>query len=224
MASPAQLNSKTVQPMENCSRYCDGYDYREMKRCPLDGPDCPFHRPRLLQPIGFGERYWDATIEQISGQNARESIQTYIDAIDEAITAGRGLYVQGGVGSGKTCILTLVGYAAAAADASLKIEYWYAGELFDHLHRGDQDAIDKAYYCDLLLLDDFGVQYAIDWTVTRFDALVEYRYAHRKAMCVTTNVGREELRADDRWRRVYDRWKEMCEGISAGKESMRGSQ
>jgi len=227
MASPAQSHSERItEPPENCTgKLCEGYYVRDPEvydygePCPLDGPDCPFHQARLLRPIGFGERYQAADVEKIVNEDARTIVQTYLDSIVDAVAAGKGLYIQGGVGAGKTSILALVGYAAASAGYS--VAYWYAGELFDRLHRDDQEATARARNCDMLLLDDFGTQYAIDWTVTRFDALVEFRYAHRRAMCVTTNVGRKELEDSDQWRRVYDRWKEMCDGISTGKKSMR---
>ena len=217
-----------TNPPDNCrGARCDGqylpdpamYWYAEP--CPLDGPDCPFHKQRILGPLGIGRRYQAAELDRIDNDKVREVVWVYLEAISDSIAEGRGLYIQGDVGTGKTSILALVAYTAA--NAGHTVAYWYAGELFDRLHRGDQEAIAQARHCDLLLLDDFGVQYAIDWTVTRFDALVEYRYAHGKAMCVTTNASREELKKSDAWRRVYDRWKEMCESISAGKQSMRGS-
>ncbi len=226
MASPAKSK---CEPPDNCrGKLCEGsyltnpeYAFHPIgwTGCPLDGPDCPFHKQRLLGPLGIGERYQSASLEKIPSEGARTFVHTYIDSIGANISAGKGLYVQGGVGTGKTSILALVAYAAASAGHS--VVYWYAGELFNRLHRDDQEAMAAARHCDLLLLDDFGTQYAIDWTVTRFDSLIEYRYAHRKAMCVTTNASSEELENSDAWRRVYDRWKEMCEGISAGRKSMR---
>ena len=233
MARPAESKCEEAKLPDNCrGKLCDGHYIPDPEMpvywdvCPLDGPDCPFHKQRLLGPLGIGEHYHSATIESIPlaglpdpDEEPRSIVRSYTDSIDANISAGRGLYIQGGVGTGKTSIITLVAYAAASAGHS--VAYWYAGELFNRLHRDDQEAIAAAYDCDLLLLDDFGVQYAIDWTVTRFDALVEYRYAHQKAMCVTTNASSAELENSDRWRRVYDRWKEMCDGISAGKESMR---
>jgi len=226
MANLAKSNSKKQTVPETCrGKLCDGLYlpnpdyYWEWVRCPLDGPDCPFHMQRLLRPLGFGTRYQSAKLEKINIPKVRETVASYISGITDRIAEGKGLYIQGGVGTGKTSILALVAYAAASA--SHTVVYWYAGELFDRLHRQDDEAMGRAHRCDLLLVDDFGVQYASDWTVTRFDALVEFRYAHEKAMCVTTNVSREELRANDVWRRVYDRWREMCEGISLGKESLR---
>jgi len=227
MANPDPLTSETMtEPPETCrGKLCGGEYMPEPSMesiwdpCPLDGPACPFHMARLLRPIGFGERYQSVSIERIANEGARTAVQAYIDSIADAVVAGKGLYIQGGVGAGKTSILALVAYAAASAGYS--VAYWYAGELFDRLHRDDQEAVAWARECDILLLDDFGTQYAIDWTLTRFDALVEFRYAHGKVMCVTTNVDRADLKGSDAWGRVYDRWREMCEGISAGKDSMR---
>jgi len=216
------------EPPATCEgRLCHGY-YNQApgidERCPLDGPNCPFHQQRLLRPMVIGARYQSASIDRIASESARVAVQAYLDSIGDAVVAGNGLLLFGGVGAGKTSILALVGYTAAAAGYS--VGYWYAGELFDMLHRNDRDeanleAIRFARQCDMLLLDDFGVQYSADWTVTRFDALIEYRYARMKPMCITTNASKDELQSSDNWRRVYDRWKEMCEGISAGKESMR---
>ena len=233
MANPVE--SKCEVPETCRGKLCDGIYLPDpsmppyWEPCPLDGPDCPFHKQRLLGPLGIGRRYQAAELDRVTDEkpadgsdDVRAIVRGYLDSIAESVVAGRGLYIQGDVGTGKTSILALVAYAAASAGHS--VAYWYAGELFDRLHRDDQEAIAQARHCDLLLLDDFGVQYAIDWTVTRFDALVEYRYAHGKAMCVTTNASREELSKSNAWRRVYDRWKEMCESISAGKKSMRGSQ
>jgi len=227
MVSLVELSSEMmIKPPEGCrGKFCDGGYVPDLSMpvyweiCPLDGPACPFHRQRLLRPLGIGERYQAASIEQIANDGSKAIVQSYVDSIGESVSEGKGLYIEGGVGVGKTSILALVAYAAVVAGYS--VAYWYAGSLFDRLHRQDEAATDLAYQCDLLLLDDFGVQYSADWTVTRFDALIEHRYANQKAMCITTNVSREELEDSDTWCRVYDRWKEMCEGISAGRESMR---
>ena len=49
-----------------------------------------------------------------------------------------------------------------------------------------------------------GVQYVTPWTASRFDALMEWRYANKLAVCVTTNIPPDELRQQDIFRRVVD--------------------
>ncbi len=166
------------------------------------------------------DSYQQAKLEDITGEPIREIVAEYIARIRQHVYEGQGLLITGGVGTGKTSILRLIAYAAARA--AINVSFAYAGALFDNLHNDKGEAVDDYHRAELLLLDDFGVQYVTPWTASRFDALMEWRYANKLAVCVTTNIPPEELRKQDIFRRVVDRWSEMCRGISTGKESMRG--
>lgn len=48
---------------------------------------------------------------------------------------------------------------------------------------------------DLLMMDDFGVQYGSDWVISRFDSLIEYRYSRREGKLRGMIVTSDDLKA-----------------------------
>jgi DNA replication protein DnaC len=75
-----------------------------------------------------------------------------------------------------------------------------AAEAFVTLHR----------IVPLLLVDDWGAGYEAAGAVAGFSRLIEDRYAHRRATCISTNMSAADLDAAPEWERVRDRLRERC--------------
>lgn len=217
---------------DRCGReQCDGlveWEGRETT-CPLDGtPGCPWMEQRSLRmrrerlaALGIGEQYLHATVKQCA-PTVRKQVSDYCKHIREYVVGEqrRNLLVMGGVGTGKTAIAALA--AQAAMRDGLTVRYRYAPTLFDELHAGSDAVQMGCERCDLLIIDDFGVQYSAEWTTSRFDALVEARYAKRRPVVVTTNASWQQMLEVPMWARVVDRWRQDCIAVSTGTESRRG--
>ncbi len=217
-----------AEPGEHCDGivrvWVEGEGYHTAPCLFNNSEECSYWEPRkgrrktrLLLEHGFGPRYHCATLDLIAEDVVRTMVSDYIARIEDNLSSGQGLYLWGGPGTGKTCILALLCCAAPRA-----VKYQYAPALFDLLHQNNRESIERIEDCDLLLLDDFGTQYSSDWSFSRFETLVEYRYANRKVTCVSANVSPAFLTRDARWDRIIDRWRDCLTIVGCGNKSLRG--
>ena len=131
---------------------------------------------------------------------------------------GRGTYLWGMPGRGKT-------YAAAAAVRlavrdGLTAKLVTAKGLLDAIKAewdgGERGALERAERCDLLALDDLGVERPTEWAMETLTGLIDARVAAGLPIIVTSNYSLGELR--DRWgdmpgMRVASRLGGACERI-----------
>ena len=90
-------------------------------------------------------------------------------------------------------------------------------------------AQDKLYYlnslktCDLLILDDFGMERRTDYAQEQVFSLIDGRYLARKPLIVTTNLSLQELKhpADMTEQRIFDRSLEICVPVCFDGPSLR---
>ena len=197
--------------------------------CPLAATrDCEVNRRLMLlhmERSGIGKHYWRVDESKFQ-PDVRVAVTAYLDALFDNINSGRGLIVSGPPGVGKTSILSHIYqhcmWSKLLMDIRYSIRYEFMPKLFDALTRAD---VDMGCYekPDILLLDDFGREYQNDFAMSRFEALVEHRYANAKSVVITTNLSRERLAHTDKWERIVDRWRETCDLLQVGGESMRKS-
>jgi len=197
--------------------------------CPLvDTRDCPVNRRLMfvqMERSGIGKHYWRVDKSKFQA-DARCAITTYLDELFDNADSGRGLIISGPPGVGKTSILSYIYqhcvWSNLLVHSRYSIRYEFMPKLFNALTRAD---VDMSQYerPDILLLDDFGREYQNDFAMSRFEALVEHRYANGKTVIVTTNLSRERLAHTDKWERIVDRWRETCDLLQIGGESMRKS-
>lgn len=193
--------------------------------CPLaNSRDCPSNSrlmKLLLEHSGIGKHYWQVDESKIQ---LLDAINVYLNALPDNITAGQGLIISGPPGVGKTSILSYVyqccEWSRLLTDNRYYVRYEFVPNLFNALTRADTDA-DCYERPDLLLLDDFGREYQNDFAMSRFEALIEHRYANGKPVIVTTNLSSKRLAENDRWERIIDRWRECCQLLQISGESMR---
>lgn len=170
--------------------------------------------------LAFGQLapiYSTYTLEADDGKNESltKFIRRYIDNFNTALNENVGLSLWGDVGTGKTF------YAAVIANALIEKGYRVKmtsvsrivnslGEVFGEERNRYIDAMNR---CDLLILDDFGVERTSEYVLEIVYAVVDGRYKAGKPMIVTTNLTKDEMASEEselRLRRVYDRIGEMC--------------
>lgn len=90
-------------------------------------------------------------------------------------------------------------------------------------------AQDKEWYlegfrsCDLLILDDFGMERHTDYAREQLFQLIDGRYLARRPLIITTNLSLRELKqpADLSQQRIFDRVLELCVPVCFDGESLR---
>lgn len=78
--------------------------------------------------------------------------------------------------------------------------------------------------CDLLILDDVGIERNTPTAYERTYEIIDARYRAKKPLIVTTNLEVGDLRnpSDEKYKRLYDRILEMCLPVRVIGESKRG--
>jgi len=222
------LGGKAKRP---CAWNCDGFvviPYRGKfyrGRCPFEyEEDCLIPKrfehelENQIKRLGFGKTYLNSNFQRI---RPKQEIKQFTKNLETNLSEGRGLVVMGNVGSGKTSVLAYL--ARYALKRNIDVGYSYLPNLISQLLDRDARADTKimTQRTSLLLLDDFGVEYANDFFCSIFDEIIEYRYAHKKSTVITTNLTEKYLSSDGRFKRVIDRLKERNDLIVCAGKSMR---
>lgn len=151
--------------------------------------------------IEFAERFWDH-------KGKRDGLMFY-----------------GGVGTGKTFL--------AACIANELIDHGYivvmntiqdlAAEMQDDYGKNREYVLGMVRDCDLLILDDLGVERDTGYMAEQVNMIVNERYNANAPLIVTTNLSPKFMRdsEDDPKHRSYDRLFEMCKLVKMDGRSRR---
>src|ERR687892_1254345 len=144
-------------------------------------------------------------------------VREYVDNLDQNLEAGRGLWLMGDVGTGKTTLAMLVSRTALEAGRSVAI--YSLPRLLARIRRTyDAEAGEQSYIqfferltgVDLLHLDDLGAENRTEWVIEQLYALVNERYEAQRSLVVTTNLEADQLE-EQLGNRLVSRLVEMCE-------------
>ena len=143
-------------------------------------------------------------------------VREYADGLEDNLAAGRGLWLTGDVGTGKTSLAMLISKLALEHGRSVAI--YSLPRLLARIRRTyDADAHEQSYLefferltsVDLLHVDDLGAEKSSDWVFEQLYAIVNERYEAERAMVVTTNLDQGELEKQIGMRTV-SRLVEIC--------------
>jgi DNA replication protein DnaC len=167
--------------------------------------------PRRYQGVSF-ERPPVSDLAR-SAPDQVASVRRYVASIDANLDHGRGLWIQGDVGTGKTTLAMLVSKAALEKGRSVAIYSLprLLGLLRESLDSdaGMLDFLDRLTAVDLLHLDDLGAENRTDWVLEQLYSIVNARYESERAIVATTNLMPDEL-ADRLGSRTVSRLAEIC--------------
>lgn len=166
--------------------------------------------PKKFQGVSFDR----PPVTEIDANVVRE-VSRYVRAIDAHLDAGRGLWLMGDVGTGKTTLAMLVSKAALEARRSVAI-YSLPRLLAEIRSSYDEDArhsytdlIDRLAQVDLLHVDDVGAERTNEWVLEQLYSIVNARYEDGRAIVITTNLDPSALR-DQIGERTVSRLVEIC--------------
>ena len=151
--------------------------------------------PRKYRGVSFDR----APVPDLDPTIVRE-VRRFVHDIDARLSAGRGLWFMGDVGTGKTTLAMLVSKAALDVGRSVAI-YSMPRLLAEIRDTYDADPGERSYMeffrrlvaVDLLHLEDLGAEKRTDWVLEQLYSLVNERYEQERSILVTTNLGLEEL-------------------------------
>ncbi len=143
-------------------------------------------------------------------------VRGFCEAIEERIDGGRGLWIQGSTGTGKTTLAMLV--SKAALDAGRTAAIYSLPRLLARIRRTfDAEAGEDSYFTffnrlvsvDLLHLDDLGAESRTEWVLEQLYAIIDRRYSDERSILVTTNLSESQL-SEQLGERITSRLVEMC--------------
>ena len=147
-------------------------------------------------------------------------VRRYVDELDQRLDAGRGLWLFGDTGTGKTTLAMLVSKAALAAGHSVAI--YSLPKLLARIRRTyDSEPGGDSYLAfferltsvDLLHIDDLGAEKRSDWVLEQLYALINERYEAQRSVLVTTNLPHDQLE-EQIGARTVSRLNEMCDEVA----------
>jgi DNA replication protein DnaC len=167
--------------------------------------------PRRYRGVSF-DRPPVSDIARIAPDHV-DLVRRYVRSIDTNLDRGRGLWIQGDVGTGKTTLAMLV--SKAALDAGRSVAIYSLPRLLNLLREsldsdgGMLDFLDRLSAVDLLHVDDLGAENRTDWVLEQLYSIVNARYEAERAIVATTNLMPDEL-ADHLGARTVSRLVEIC--------------
>jgi len=151
--------------------------------------------PRKYRGVSF-ERPPVSDIARVAPEQVRV-VRRYVQRIDEQLDAGRGLWLWGDVGTGKTTLAMLASQAALEAGRSVVIHS--LPRLLNLIRNAIESEagmvgfLERLTAVDLLHIDDLGAENTTDWVLEQLYSIINTRYEDERAMIVTTNLKFEEL-------------------------------
>lgn len=147
------------------------------------------------------------------------SVRRYVDSLDEQLRCGRGLWIFGDTGTGKTTLAMLV--SRMALEAGRTVAIYSLPKLLARIRRTyDSEPGGDSYLSlfelltsvDLLHVDDLGAEKRSDWVLEQLYALVNERYEQHRSIVVTTNLPHDQLE-EQIGTRTVSRLNQVCEEV-----------
>lgn len=164
-------------------------------------------------------RYRALSFEQLEGDTLAGSpepvrvVRRFVGRISANLDEGKGVWIMGDVGTGKTALAMMI--SKAALDAGRTVAIYSMPRLLNLLResieheRGVVGYLDLLSSVDLLHLDDMGAQNRTEWTIEQIYSIINTRYEEERSIVFTTNLSPDEL-MDELGERIFSRLVEMC--------------
>jgi DNA replication protein DnaC len=119
-------------------------------------------------------------------------VRSYVRSLESRLQEGRGMWLVGDVGTGKTTLAMIV--SAAALDAGHTVAIYSLPRLLNLIRDeiGTEnsllDLLDRLSGVDLLHIDDLGAQHTTPWRLEQLYSIVDARYQAGRPIIATTNL------------------------------------
>ncbi|HEY2716157.1 MAG TPA: ATP-binding protein [Solirubrobacterales bacterium] len=146
-------------------------------------------------------------------------VRGFVEDLDERLDEGRGLWLFGDTGTGKTTLAMLI--SSAALESGRTVAIYSLPKLLARIRRtydaepgGDNylSFFERLTSVDLLHIDDLGAEKRSDWVLEQLYALINERYETKRSVLITTNLPHEELE-EQIGPRTVSRLTQMCDEV-----------
>ena len=166
--------------------------------------------PRRYRAISF-EHSDVIDMERRYPTQVRE-LRAFVRDIDANLDKGRGLWLTGGYGTGKTSLAMIV--SRAAIDAGRSVAIYSCPHLLNMIREsidggGVIGFLERVASADLLHIDDLGAEHRTEWVLEQLYTIINSRYEDERSAVITSNLERDEL-AEQLGERIVSRLEGMC--------------
>ena len=183
---------------------------------------------RMHETFGDASALYHYRFEADNGKCPQmEQARRYVSHWEEMRQENLGLLFWGKPGNGKTFAAACIANGLLVQKSMVSVKMVTLGTVLNKLpglSAQDRDWYLKSLHsCDLLILDDFGMERQTEYGREQVFSIVDGRYLSRKPLIVTTNLSLRELKspADMARQRIYDRILELCVPVCFDRESLR---
>ncbi len=178
--------------------------------------------PARYRGVSFDRPPVSDMARDMTSRHVVQAARDFSENLDRNLAEGRGLWLMGDTGTGKTTLGMLVASQALAAGKSVAI--YFTPKLLNRIRQTFQEAESENAYnaffervtsVDLLYIDDLGAERHTDWVVEQLYAVINERYENQRSVLITSNAsgdimkGEREL-GEQIGRRTVSRLIEMC--------------
>jgi DNA replication protein DnaC len=177
---------------EDVARPCECREQR-LKRGRVRGVASAI--PPRYRGVSFDRPPVSDMTRDMSTRHVVNAVQGFVEDLDENLGGGRGMWLMGNTGTGKTTLGMLVAKMALAAGKTVAV--YFTPKLLTQIRQTYQATESEDAYeaffkrltsVDLLYIDDLGSERHTDWVVEQLYALVNERYENQRSMLVTSNA------------------------------------
>ena len=171
---------------------------------------------------GIGKRYFKKTFsnyDKSTNSKAVNECLTYCKNFLKNLKEGKGLFLTGTVGTGKTHLLAaIIDYMARLYKRKIiRVMYFTSTGLLNEIRNSysndtSEEFIDRVKRCSLLLIDDFGAEKTTDWVLETYFEIIDYRYSNLLPTIIATNLTDKEIK-EKLSERIMSRIYEANKGI-----------
>jgi DNA replication protein DnaC len=175
--------------------------------------------PARYRGVSFDRPPVSNMTRDLATKDAVIDVRGFIDELDDRLDSGRGLWLFGDTGTGKTTLAMLISKAALEARRSVAI--YSLPKLLARIRRtydaepgGDSYLafFERLTAVDLLHIDDLGAEKRSDWVLEQLYALINERYETERSVLITTNLPHDELE-EQIGKRTVSRLSQMCDEV-----------
>jgi DNA replication protein DnaC len=150
---------------------------------------------------------------------AVKEVREFVDDLDTRLDEGRGLWLFGDTGTGKTTLAMLI--SKAALESGRTVAIYSLPKLLARIRRtydsepgGDSylSFFERLTSVDLLHIDDLGAEKRSDWVLEQLYALINERYETQRSVLITTNLPHPELE-EQIGPRTVSRLTQICDEV-----------
>jgi len=210
---------RMVQPACEC-------EAKEQKRLQEEAEKFQIQKDinKMFSFSDLGERYKNATLENFVSRKGADSCKMFAQVLLDEFEEWKeqGLVYWGQVGNGKTHLVAAI--ANALKEKGHIVIFIKMAELLDLIKstfgkdkKGNrvtdfskEDIIKALMICDVLILDDIGVESITNWVEEEVFKIIDGRYVRKKKILATSNLEPQELKEQIK-DRSFDRLNHMSQ-------------